>query len=138
LTVPAALAASAISGLLYAFYDAGIHSSGDVGMADFLLVLVYALLAAFTGFVIALPGLLLIGVPLTWPFRRRIADHPLIAASIYGPVGAGAGRLIMILLDRGSAFPGREDLPATLFGAVTAIAWIWTLRKARGLLEGGD
>jgi hypothetical protein len=138
LTVPAALAASGISGLLYAFYDAGIHSSGDVGLADFLLVLVYALLVAFTGFVIALPGLLLIGLPLTWPLRRQIVAHPLIAALVYGPAGAGAGRLIAMWMDRGTAFPGRYDLPATLFGAVTAIAWVWTLWKARALLDEGD
>jgi len=133
--VPAALAASGISGLLYAFYDAGIHSSGDVGLADFLLVLAYALLAACTGFFIALPGLLLIGVPLTWPLRRQIAAHPLIAALIYGPVGAGAGRLIAIWLDRGAALPGEADVPATIFGTVTALAWVWTLRKARRLLD---
>jgi hypothetical protein len=101
-------------------------------------VLAYALLVALTGFVIALPCLLLIGLPLTLPFRRQIAAHPLIAALIYGPVGAGAGRLLMMWLDRGSAVPGHEDVPATLFGAVTALAWVWTLWKVRELLENGD
>ena len=128
--MPAALAASGISGLLYAFYDAGLHSSGDVGLADFLMVLVYGLFFALVGFFFALPGLLIVGLPLTWPLRRQIADHPLIAAFAYGAIGAGAGRLIMMWLDRGTAFPGRYDLPATLFGAVTAIVWVWTLRKA--------
>jgi hypothetical protein len=101
-------------------------------------VLAAALLAASRGFFIALPGLLLIGVPLTWPLRRQIAAHPLIAALVYGPVGAGAGRLIAIGLDRGAALPGEADVPATIFGAVTALAWVWTLWKARGLLEDGD
>jgi hypothetical protein len=100
-----------------------------------VLVLGDALLVAMTGFLIALPGLLLIGVPLTWPLRRPIAAHPLIAALIYGPVGAGAGRLIAIWLDGGAALPGRAEVPATIFGAVTALAWVVTLRKARGLLD---
>jgi hypothetical protein len=102
------------------------------------MVLAYALLVALTGFVIAFPGLLLIGVPLTWPLRRQIAAHPLIAALVYGAIGAGAGRLLMMWLDRGSAFAGHEDVPAGLFGAVTAIAWVWTLWKVRARLEDGD
>jgi hypothetical protein len=135
LTVPAALAASGVSALIYLVYDLGMNSSADIGLADLPLLFVYLVLVAFTGFFIALPSLLLVGLPLTWPLRRRIAAHPLIAAILYGAVGAGAARLIMTWLDRGSAFPGRDDVPATLFGAVTAIAWVWTLWKARALLD---
>ena len=136
LTVPAALAGSAISGLLYAVYEAGMHSyRGGGGAPELPVVLVFGLFAAFTGFVIALPGLLLIGVPLTWPLRRRIAAHPLPAAIVYGAIGAVAGRLIAMWMDRGTAFPGRYDLAAALFGAVTAIAWVVALRKGRALLD---
>lgn len=126
--MPAALAASGISGLLYAFYDAGMHSSRGVGPADLPTVILYGLFAALVGFIVALPALVLVGLPLTWPLRRRIAAYPLIAAPVYGAIGAGAGRLIAMGMDRGTAFPGRYDLPAMLFGAVTAIVWVGAIR----------
>jgi len=129
IALAAALIGSLGGGLLYTAYEVS-RSSADLDLAAIPAFFGFVLLASFSGLVIAIPGALLVGVPLTWPFRRLIAVYPLPALLLYGPVGAAAGWGLNHWIDT-SALPGRYDLPGAIFGGTVAAAFVLLIRARR-------
>jgi hypothetical protein len=134
LAVIASIVASLLGGLLYAFYEAVYRSSAGLSIHTLPLFLVFVLMAAASGLLLVFPSLLLVGIPLTWPVRRLIVAYPAASALLYAAIGAAAGRLIIMWLNRDVVFGDREIPPAMIFGATAAATWILTLWTSRGRL----
>src|SRR3954463_13264018 len=116
LAVIASLVASLSGGLLYALYEAIYRSSAGLSVDTLPLFLAFVPMAAVSGLLLVFPSLLLIGIPLTWPARRLIVSYPAAAALLYAAIGAAAGRLIILWLNRDVVSGEREMPPAMIFG----------------------
>ena len=97
------------------------------GVMEMMLAFVF-----LTSLVFTLPCALLIGAPLTWPWRDWITQQPWLATIAYGAVGAIAGRVTTWL----TALAGMVEFDFTgwlgaTFGALTAIAFVWIIRFTR-------
>ncbi len=101
--------------------------------AQFLLMIPLALMVFMTSLFATLPCALLIGAPVTWPFRGWIERNPWIAALVYGLLGGAAGRVASWLgRGDGNSIPLDQDgIFGPIFGAATAIALVWIIRKTR-------
>lgn len=101
--------------------------------AQLFLLIPIAMMVFMTSLFATLPCALLIGAPVTWPFRGWIARNPWIAALAYGLLGAAAGRAAS-WWDRGdgNSIPLDPDgIFGPIFGAATAIALVWIIHRAK-------
>ena len=89
-------------------------------------------LVAVSGSLVGFVSLLVIGIPLTWPFRRAICQRPMTFGAIYALSGAMLGIWVAIF----GGLAGRGSLiPAIAIGGGTAAAWIWVMCRNRAWLE---
>lgn len=102
--------------------------------AQFLFLLPIAFMVFTMSLFHTLPCAVLIAAPVTWPFRHWIARNPWPAAFLYGALGGAAGRAVSWLThaDGNSAPLDQDGIFGPIFGAATAIALVWIIRKKRG------
>ncbi|MCW3849341.1 hypothetical protein OF829_19045 [Sphingomonas sp. LB-2] len=133
LAILAQIARAIVAGLLGSALATPIAAcllfNDPFGRDSIYLVVIYVISLAFT-----LPCALLIGAPLTWPLRDRIAARPGLATLALGVTGALAGRATTLLLTWAGYMNGFlevEGWASLLFGALTAIAFGWVIRLTR-------
>jgi len=91
-----------------------------------------ALLIAVFGCILAFPALLLVGMPLSWPFRQAIYRHPVPFTVLYGFIGAFLGLWTALIT---GAAAGDTLVPSLTVGAGVAAAWIVVMCRNRDWLN---
>ncbi|MFC7497860.1 hypothetical protein ACFQRC_01340 [Enterovirga sp. GCM10030262] len=119
-----------VGSLTAGFFFWGGQAWGKLDISTIPLLLFLVILTALMVFFIALPAMVLVGLPLTWPSRRWIREHRLSAGIGFGLIGAATGLAVHRLLDR-SLFADRYDTTAMICGGVTAIVFTYLLGRSR-------
>jgi hypothetical protein len=123
----AAVCGSLVGGFLAALTGAFV-APGDAGTAVALASLpLFTIIVAVPMFILGFPALLVLGIPLTLPFLRRIYAAPWVATLVGTTTGLFLGSVSSLLFFGPHAHP---DLlfSSVLAGAVFGFSWIQAIR----------
>ena len=73
----------------------------------------------------AIPSMLLVGIPLTWPVRFWIVSRPVTASIIYAFIGGLVGYWVDFWV-----YDDRYSRESIFFGSISAVAWIIAIRRS--------